>query len=599
VSLNARADVTVSDGGSVTGTLTSPLPSLPLTSPLASVVATATSLLSVPTPTPVTGLLATPTPTAVPIIGGPTPTPTPTPSWGATPTPTPTPTLFPTALPTLSPDPTVGGTTGGGTGGVGTGGSGGTGTGTGTDGGTGSPIGGVAAGDGSTPSDGQAVGGGSTTIDPITGATVETAAGAPSMFGSALGLLVAPSSVGVEHPALRHFRLVAPAAATTPASTPPSVGFFGNPLAGIQLPTGLLVAILVPSLLAAIGLLLVRRAVATRFRRLIDVAAVPFGAAAALSLVLLVPKLAPSATADLTGGPAAVSTPAPSAAPASAQVPAGPAVWQQLLGIERNLTQLQAQLQASTTSSQTTQDVAARHPAQGAVSDPPASQQGVAVQLENALNTEYAFFVATVNDPAQQQALLVATQTASQNIRDAVVYDLQAVQAQLAQEAAIAAAQQSALAGTGPTPTTLRAPEVGTITQGFGVTTFAMEPPFTFNGVTYPHFHTGVDIAAPLDTPVAAAADGVVVIAGSSTDAQGNLIGYGNYIVIAHAGKMVTLYGHLDKLLVHPGQLVHAGDVIGLEGSTGNSTGPHLHFEVRVGGLLANPMQYLGTQIQR
>ncbi len=89
-----------------------------------------------------------------------------------------------------------------------------------------------------------------------------------------------------------------------------------------------------------------------------------------------------------------------------------------------------------------------------------------------------------------------------------------------------------------------------------------------------------------------------MVIAGSSTDLQGNLVGYGNYIVIAHAGKMVTLYGHLDKLLVRPGQLVRAGDIIGLEGSTGNSTGPHLHFEVRVAGLLADPMRYLGTQLR-
>jgi murein DD-endopeptidase MepM/ murein hydrolase activator NlpD len=592
LSLTARADVTISEGVALPGTLTAPLPSLSVTSPLATVLATASSLLSAPTPTPITGLLSAPTPTPLPVIGGSTPTPTPTPTSSSGGTPTPTPTLLPTALPTLSPVPTVGGTTGG----VTSGGPGGTPTGTGA--GTGSPIGGVAAGDGSGPSDGQAVGGGLTAVDPITGATTAALTGAPSMFGSALGLLVAPSSVGVETPALRHFRLVTPAAATTPPSAPPSVGFFANPLAGIQLPSGILVSILVPSLLVALGLVLARRAVALRFRKLLDASAIPFGAAAALSLVLLVPKFAPSATADLTGGPAAVSTPAPSAAAASAEAPTGSAVWQQLLGIERTLTQLQAQLQASTTAAQTTVDDPALHPARNAAAVPPTSQQAVALQLENALQTEYAFYLSAVNHPEQQRALLTATQTVSTSIRDAVVYDLQAVETQIAQEAAIAAAQQSALAGTGPTPTTLRAPELGTITQGFGPTTFAMESPFTFNGVTYPHFHTGIDIAAPLDTPVAAAADGVVVIAGSSTDLQGNLIGYGNYVVIAHAGKMVTLYGHLDKLLVHAGQLVHAGDVIGLEGSTGNSTGPHLHFEVRVAGLLANPLQYVGTQIQ-
>jgi murein DD-endopeptidase MepM/ murein hydrolase activator NlpD len=89
----------------------------------------------------------------------------------------------------------------------------------------------------------------------------------------------------------------------------------------------------------------------------------------------------------------------------------------------------------------------------------------------------------------------------------------------------------------------------------------------------------------------------LVVIAGSSTDTHGRLVGYGNYVVIAHAGRMVTLYGHLDKLLVHAGQAVRAGDVIGLEGSTGYSTGPHLHFEVRIAGLLTDPMSYLANRL--
>jgi murein DD-endopeptidase MepM/ murein hydrolase activator NlpD len=74
-------------------------------------------------------------------------------------------------------------------------------------------------------------------------------------------------------------------------------------------------------------------------------------------------------------------------------------------------------------------------------------------------------------------------------------------------------------------------------------------------------------------------------------------VGYGNYIVIAHAGRMITLYGHLDQLLVHVGQVVHAGQVIGLEGSTGNSTGPHLHFELHVAGLLTDPAKYLRSQL--
>jgi murein DD-endopeptidase MepM/ murein hydrolase activator NlpD len=90
----------------------------------------------------------------------------------------------------------------------------------------------------------------------------------------------------------------------------------------------------------------------------------------------------------------------------------------------------------------------------------------------------------------------------------------------------------------------------------------------------------------------------VVALAGAETDNQGRLVGYGNYVVIAHGGQMVTLYGHLDRMLVHVGQAVHAGDVIGQEGSSGNSTGPHLHFEVRIAGLLSDPARYLGAQLK-
>ncbi|MBJ7595845.1 MAG: M23 family metallopeptidase [Candidatus Dormibacteraeota bacterium] len=416
------------------------------------------------------------------------------------------------------------------------------------------------------------------------------------MFGSAVGLLLAPSSVGVEHPALRHFVLqAAVTASVTPAPSHTIFGFIPNPLAGVKLPSELLLSILVPSLLLTVGLMVVRRGVTRRMKRWVEVVALPFGAAAALSLVMLVPNLAPSATTDLTAGPDAVSTPAPAVAPVVAKASSeGPPAWQQLLGVESTVTQLQARLQSSSTTLASQNDPGL-HPARSTGS----AEQTVAVQLDNALQAEYSFYLSAVQHPDQQNALLAGTQKVSSNIRDVVIYDLQAVETQVAQEAAIQAAQQSALAGTGPVPTTLLAPEVGAITQAFGASDFAMEPPFTFGGVTYPHFHTGVDIAAPLDTPVAAAADGVVVIAGASTDLERNLVGYGNYVVIAHGGKMVTLYGHLDKLLVHAGQPVHAGDVIALEGSTGNSTGPHLHFEVRVAGLLADPMRYLGTQINK
>ena len=122
-----------------------------------------------------------------------------------------------------------------------------------------------------------------------------------------------------------------------------------------------------------------------------------------------------------------------------------------------------------------------------------------------------------------------------------------------------------------------------TITQPFGPTNVTLEPPLG----PYRHFHTGIDISATLGTPVMAAADGVVVAVG-----HGNA-GYGNYVVIAHGGGIATLYGHLLQTNVSDGDRVVRGQVIGLEGSTGFSTGPHVHFEVRVNDQVIDPMPYL------
>ena len=123
----------------------------------------------------------------------------------------------------------------------------------------------------------------------------------------------------------------------------------------------------------------------------------------------------------------------------------------------------------------------------------------------------------------------------------------------------------------------------GVITQGFGPSTLPFEP--SFAGVA--HFHTGVDVASPQGTPMLAADDGVVALVGSGTT------GYGNYVVLAHAGGITTLYGHLLTATVRQGDHVTQGQVIGLEGSTGYSTGPHVHFEVRVNGLPVDPLPYL------
>ena len=98
--------------------------------------------------------------------------------------------------------------------------------------------------------------------------------------------------------------------------------------------------------------------------------------------------------------------------------------------------------------------------------------------------------------------------------------------------------------------------------------------------------HKGVDLAAPIGTPVYAPADGVVSRASWFSS-------YGLYVSLEHGAEMQTRYGHLSRLNVAEGQTVHKGDVIGFVGSTGRSTGPHLHYEVRVDGEAVNPVPYM------
>ena len=99
--------------------------------------------------------------------------------------------------------------------------------------------------------------------------------------------------------------------------------------------------------------------------------------------------------------------------------------------------------------------------------------------------------------------------------------------------------------------------------------------------------HTGMDLAVPTGTPIRAALGGTVTVS------KYNAGGYGYYVCIDHGNGLVTLYGHCSQLLARVGQTVQAGDIIALSGSTGRSTGPHLHFEVRVNGERTNPRAYL------
>jgi septal ring factor EnvC (AmiA/AmiB activator) len=99
--------------------------------------------------------------------------------------------------------------------------------------------------------------------------------------------------------------------------------------------------------------------------------------------------------------------------------------------------------------------------------------------------------------------------------------------------------------------------------------------------------HAGMDIFAPMGTPIYAAMGGTVISAGWNNG------GYGNLVLVSHGNGLVTAYAHMSQVIAGEGQSVGAGTILGLEGSTGNSTGPHLHFETRLNGTAVNPRNYL------
>jgi murein DD-endopeptidase MepM/ murein hydrolase activator NlpD len=121
-------------------------------------------------------------------------------------------------------------------------------------------------------------------------------------------------------------------------------------------------------------------------------------------------------------------------------------------------------------------------------------------------------------------------------------------------------------------------PVHGSVNSGFGI----RPDPFTGQ----PAFHEGIDISSVRSEPVLATADGVVLRSGWAGE-------YGKAIEVQHGQHYTTLYGHLEQTLVEEGQQVHRGDRVGLVGSTGRSTAPHLHYEVRVDGRAVNPLEFI------
>ena len=120
------------------------------------------------------------------------------------------------------------------------------------------------------------------------------------------------------------------------------------------------------------------------------------------------------------------------------------------------------------------------------------------------------------------------------------------------------------------------------ISQGFGCTSYAFEP--VDLACPARHWHSGIDLAAARGTPVMATLPGVVTVIVSAT-------GYGLHVIIDHGGGLSSLYGHLDTVIVANGTYVVSGQVIGTMGSSGNATGPHLHFEIRRDGIAEDPRQ--------
>jgi len=127
-------------------------------------------------------------------------------------------------------------------------------------------------------------------------------------------------------------------------------------------------------------------------------------------------------------------------------------------------------------------------------------------------------------------------------------------------------------------------PTEGRVSSPFGLRT----DPFT----GAPREHRGVDVGAPEGSAIRASADGIV-------RAVGPRGGYGNAVEVDHGNGLTTLYAHASELLVAPGEIVRAGQEIARVGSTGRSTGPHLHFEVRVGGKAVDPARVLKVYASR
>jgi murein DD-endopeptidase MepM/ murein hydrolase activator NlpD len=175
-----------------------------------------------------------------------------------------------------------------------------------------------------------------------------------------------------------------------------------------------------------------------------------------------------------------------------------------------------------------------------------------------------------------RKAEVLAEVSALQASDAALTAVIQAYEAQQAAAAAAAARANGSSTFSAPPPVSggqCRWPVAGRVTSEYGY--------------RWGRLHAGIDIAAPSGTPIGAAIAGTVIYSGWQS-------GYGNVVIISHGGGLSTLYGHQSRLGVSLGQVVGQGQIIGYVGSTGHSTGPHVHFETRYGGVARNPRGCLG-----
>lgn len=237
-------------------------------------------------------------------------------------------------------------------------------------------------------------------------------------------------------------------------------------------------------------------------------------------------------------------------------------IQKQKAAIEAKKAQLEEdkrQLDALAAEAEKTQkEIAAKKAEQQKVLDAAKSNKAAAAQMEQDLNAQ----LASVRNLIQQR--LAAAEAARQAAQQAAESD----------NGGGGGSDDNYVQGTGA----MSWPCSGPITSPFGYRT---HPIF---GTTI--FHAGIDIGVDYGTPIHAADSGVVVYSGW-------ISGYGNAVIIDHGGGVSTLYGHNQSLAVSEGQSVSKGSVVAYAGSTGNSTGPHCHFEVDVNGSPVNPMGYL------